>query len=260
MPFDMNKIPADQVRTDEIRMDVKNRVDAGSAEAPVMLRALDVCKSYPSAAGRLDVLKGVDLEVRRGEILVIVGASGAGKSTLLHILGGLDRPSRGTVQLDSTDLFSLPDRQMAQARNRTLGFIFQFHHLLPEFSAVENVAMPLLISRRDQDAARERALGLLTEVGLRDRAEQKPSELSGGEQQRVAVARALVNDPLIVLADEPSGNLDRNNSEKLHDLIWHLSRSMQQAFVIVTHNEKLAARADRRLRLADGQLLSQDEK
>jgi lipoprotein-releasing system ATP-binding protein len=219
-----------------------------------LLRAWDVHKSYSAGSGRLDVLMGVDLQVRRGEILVIVGASGAGKSTLLHILGALDRPTRGTVELDSTDLFSLSDKKLAQVRNRTVGFVFQFHHLLPEFTAIENVAMPLLIDGRSSKEAREVALGLLREVGLEGWENQKTSELSGGEQQRVAVARALANDPLIVLADEPSGNLDRANSEMLHDLIWQLSRTKDQSFIIVTHNEKLAARADRLLRLSDGQL------
>jgi len=219
-----------------------------------LLRARDVHKSYLSQASRLDVLMGIDLEVREGQIVVIMGASGAGKSTLLHILGALDRPTSGTVELNSTDIFSLSDRQLARARNQTLGFVFQFHHLLPEFSAIENVAMPLLISGRGPGPSRDVAMRLLEEVGLRDHAEQKPSELSGGEQQRVAVARALANDPLIVLADEPSGNLDRANSEMLHELIWHLARSKNQAFVIVTHNEKLASKADQLFCLSDGRL------
>jgi len=197
---------------------------------------------------------GLDLEIRQGEILVIVGASGVGKSTLLHILGALDRPTRGTVELNATDLFSLSDKKLAGVRNRTMGFVFQFHHLLPDFTAAENVAMPLFIDGRSPQKARQVALGLLREVGLDGWEDQKPGELSGGEQQRVAVARALANNPLIVLADEPSGNLDRANSEMLHDLIWQLSRSKGQAFVIVTHNEKLAARADRLLRLSDGRL------
>jgi lipoprotein-releasing system ATP-binding protein len=223
-------------------------------ETQILLRALDIYKSYPSGSGSLDVLMGLDLEVHRGEILVIVGASGVGKSTLLHLLGALDRPTRGRVELDSTDLFSLSDKKLASVRNRTVGFVFQFHHLLPDFTAVENVAMPLLIDGRNPKKAHQVALGLLNEVGLTGWENQKPGELSGGEQQRVAVARALVNSPLIVLADEPSGNLDRANSEMLHDLIWQLSRSKDQAFVIVTHNEKLAARADRLLRLSDGKL------
>lgn len=220
----------------------------------MFLETRNVHKSYHFAGGRLDVLLGVDLQIKRGEILVIVGASGAGKSTLLHILGALDRPTSGQIRLDGTDLFSLSDRQQARVRNRTLGFVFQFHHLLPDFSALENVAMPLLIGGRDPAEARQAAMDLLDEVGLRSRAHQKPNQLSGGEQQRVAVARALVNEPLVVLADEPSGNLDRANSEMLHDLIWRLSRSGQRSFVIVTHNERLARRADRRLRLVDGTL------
>jgi lipoprotein-releasing system ATP-binding protein len=223
-------------------------------QAQILLRAGDVHKSYQSGVGRLDVLKGVNLDIRRGEILVIMGVSGAGKSTLLHILGALDRPTRGTVRLDNTEIFSLSDEKLARVRNRTVGFIFQFHHLLPDFTAAENVAMPLLINGQSPEAARDAALQLLREVGLGRCIDQKPGQLSGGEQQRVAVARALINNPLIILADEPSGNLDRVNSEMLHELIWQLSRSKDQAFVIVTHSEELAARADRLLRLSEGQL------
>jgi len=239
MPYDTNRAAAPE--TDRER-------------AGVLLKSRDIYKNYRSAAGRLDVLMGVNLQVRCGEIVVIVGASGAGKSTLLHILGALDNPTSGQVHLDGVDLFSLSDRQLARVRNKTLGFVFQFHHLLPDFSALENVAMPLLIGGREQSAARQAALEILDEVGLRNRAYQKPNQLSGGEQQRVAVARALINDPLVVLADEPSGNLDRSNSDMLHDLIWQLSRSKRQGFVIVTHNEKLAQRADRQLQLVDGRL------
>ncbi len=223
-------------------------------QAQILLQAGDVHKSYQSGASRLDVLRGVNLDIRRGEILVIMGASGAGKSTLLHILGALDRPTRGTVRLDNTEIFSLSDEKLARVRNRTVGFIFQFHHLLPDFTAAENVAMPLLINGQSPGAARDAALQLLREVGLGRCMDQKPGQLSGGEQQRVAVARALINSPLIILADEPSGNLDRANSEMLHELIWQLSRSKDQAFVIVTHSEELAARADRILRLSEGQL------
>ena len=225
-----------------------------SEQAQILLQAGDVHKSYQSGVGRLDVLRGVNLDIRRGEILVIMGASGAGKSTLLHILGALDRPTRGTVRLDNTEIFSLSDEELARVRNRTVGFIFQFHHLLPDFTAAENVAMPLLINGQSPGAARDAALQLLREVGLGRCMDQKPGQLSGGEQQRVAVARALINSPLIILADEPSGNLDRANSEMLHQLIWQLSRSKGQAFVIVTHSEELAARADRLLRLSEGQL------
>jgi lipoprotein-releasing system ATP-binding protein len=223
-------------------------------QAQILLQAGDVHKSYQSGVGRLDVLRGVNLDIRRGEILVIMGVSGAGKSTLLHILGALDRPTRGTVRLDNTEIFSLSDEKLARVRNRTVGFIFQFHHLLPDFTAAENVAMPLLINGQSPGAARDAALQLLREVGLGRCMDQKPGQLSGGEQQRVAVARALINNPLIILADEPSGNLDRVNSEMLHELIWQLSRSKDQAFVIVTHSEELAARADRLLRLSEGQL------
>jgi len=239
----------------------RNEVAAGTPPVPadVLLATEDVHKSYRSAAGRLDVLLGIDLQIRRGEILVIVGASGAGKSTLLHILGALDHPTSGRVRLDGNDLFALSDRRQARVRNKTLGFVFQFHHLLPDFSALENVAMPLLIGGQKPPVARRSAMSFLDEVGLSDRAHQKPSQLSGGEQQRVAVARALVNEPLVVLADEPSGNLDRANSEMLHDLIWELSRSRGRGFVIVTHNERLAARADRRFRLMDGKLNEMNE-
>ncbi len=223
-------------------------------QAQILLQAGDVHKSYQAGVDRLDVLRGVNLDIRRGEILVIMGASGAGKSTLLHILGALDRPTRGTVRLDNTEIFSLSDKKLARVRNRTVGFIFQFHHLLPDFTAAENVAMPLLINGQSPEEARDVAVELLREVGLGRCMDQKPGQLSGGEQQRVAVARALINSPLIILADEPSGNLDRANSEMLHELIWQLSRSKEQAFVIVTHSEELAARADRLLRLSEGQL------
>jgi len=200
----------------------------------------------------LRVLRGISLTIMPGEIIAVVGASGAGKSTLLHILGTLDRPTSGEVMYDSTFVFALDDEALARFRNRSIGFVFQFHHLLPEFSAIENVAMPALINGEKLAKVRERALSLLDEVGVGNRAEARPSQLSGGEQQRVAVARALMNKPRVILADEPSGNLDSANADLLHRLIWDLSRKMGQTFVVVTHNETLARRADRIIRIVDG--------
>jgi lipoprotein-releasing system ATP-binding protein len=201
---------------------------------------------------RLCVLRGITLTIAAGEIIAVVGASGAGKSTLLHILGTLDRPTSGNVYYDDVDVFALNDDDLARFRNDSIGFVFQFHHLLPEFTALENVAMPALIRGASLPAVRDRARQLLSEVGVEGRADQKPPQLSGGEQQRVAVARALMNNPRVVLADEPSGNLDSANAEHLHTLIKDLSRKMGQTFVVVTHNENLAGQADRILRIADG--------
>ncbi|MCX5800676.1 MAG: ABC transporter ATP-binding protein [Candidatus Eisenbacteria bacterium] len=200
----------------------------------------------------LSVLKGVDLEIAEGQILALVGASGVGKSTLLHILGALDRPDRGSVRLDSQEVFSMDDESLAGFRNHTVGFVFQFHHLLPEFTALENVMLPALIAGEPVERCKIRARKLLEEVRLIDREEHKPGELSGGEQQRTAVARALMNDPRIVLADEPSGNLDRTSGDELHALLRELSRTRRQTFVIATHNEKLAEAADRVVKLEEG--------
>ena len=214
-----------------------------------------VTKFFPSGDQKqegLRVLRGVTLNVGEGEIIAIVGASGAGKSTLLHIIGTLDTPTSGSVRYEDVDVFALSDDDRARFRNRQVGFIFQFHHLLPEFTALENVAMPALILGKKLPEVRGRALELLTEVGVADRAEQKPPKLSGGEQQRVAVARALMNNPKVILADEPSGNLDSANADILHNLIRNLSRNRGQTFVVVTHNESLARQADRILRIADG--------
>jgi lipoprotein-releasing system ATP-binding protein len=202
----------------------------------------------------LEVLCGVDLEVARGEFTAVVGASGAGKSTLLHLLGALDHPTSGDIWLDGSRYADLGPAGLAELRNRKVGFVFQFHHLLREFSALENVMMPLLIGGMALRQARSRAEELLSQVGLAGRMTHRPSELSGGEQQRCAVARALVHDPGVVLADEPSGNLDHANSERLHELFFRLAREYETAVVVVTHNRQLAARADRILLLEDGRL------
>ena len=202
----------------------------------------------------LEILRGVDVDVRRGEFVAIVGASGAGKSTLLHLLGALDRPTGGDIWLDGSRYADLDARGTAELRNRKLGFVFQFHHLLREFSALENVMMPLLIGGAPPRKARSRAEEVLSEVGLAGRMSHRPAELSGGEQQRCAVARALVHDPSVVLADEPSGNLDHANAERLHEIFFRLAREYETAVVVVTHNRQLAGRADRILLLEDGRL------
>ncbi|MFI5208802.1 MAG: ABC transporter ATP-binding protein [Gemmatimonadales bacterium] len=220
------------------------------------LEARNLGKTYVGGDGQLlEILAGLDLAVQRGEFVAIVGASGAGKSTLLHLLGALDHPTSGTVSLDGTDYGQADPAELAAIRNRKLGFVFQFHHLLREFSALENVMFPLLIAGVPDAAAREKARRLLTLVGLEGRLSHRPNQLSGGEQQRVAVARALVNDPVVVLADEPSGNLDHHNSERLHDLFGQLAAEFGSAVVVVTHNRMLAARADRVLSLEDGRLV-----
>lgn len=219
-----------------------------------VLEAKGVFRSFQTGSVILDVLKGVDLEIYQGEIVALIGPSGSGKSTLLHILGALDRPDKGSINLDSVEVFSLNDKELAHLRNRTVGFVFQFHHLLSEFSALENVMLPKLIAGEGIKSIENKAMELLDEVGLKDRKDHKPGELSGGEQQRVAVARALINDPKIVIADEPSGNLDRNTAESLHNLILELNRSRNQTFVLATHNLELAQRANRIFRLKDGQV------
>jgi lipoprotein-releasing system ATP-binding protein len=220
-----------------------------------LLEARGIRKVYAGGDGQpLEVLRGVDLEVRRGEFVAIVGASGAGKSTLLHLLGALDVPSGGDVWLDGSRYADLDAAATAELRNRKVGFVFQFHHLLREFSALENVMMPLLIGGMPPRQARSRSEEVLSEVGLAGRMTHRPAELSGGEQQRCAVARALVHDPSVVLADEPSGNLDHANSERLHELFFRLAREYETAVVVVTHNRQLAGRADRILWLEDGRL------
>jgi lipoprotein-releasing system ATP-binding protein len=224
-----------------------------------VIEARDLAKSYVGGDGAaIPVLEGINLEVRRGELIAIVGTSGAGKSTLLHLLGALDRPTRGYVVLAGEPLHGLSDEQLARLRNQKVGFVFQFHHLLREFSALENVMMPLRIAGWDVKRARSRAEELLARVGLSGRMTHRPSELSGGEQQRTAVARALAIDPAIVLADEPSGNLDHFNAERLHEQFIQLVRELEVAMVVVTHNRSLAARADRALLLEDGRLQATD--
>jgi len=221
-----------------------------------ILEAQSLRKLYRGGDGApIDVLSGVDLGVARGEFVAIVGASGSGKSTLLHLLGALDAPTSGTVRLDGVAYADQTSDQLAAVRNRKIGFVFQFHHLLREFTAQENVMMPLLIAGESDERARSRAEELLAAVGLAGRMSHRPSALSGGEQQRAAVARALATDPLVVLADEPSGNLDHGNSERLHELFARLAREFETALVVVTHNRLLAARADRVLSLDGGRLV-----
>jgi lipoprotein-releasing system ATP-binding protein len=221
-----------------------------------IVQVRDVYKSYATGgAGRLEVLRGTSFDVHAGRVVAIVGASGAGKSTLLHIIGALDRPDSGSVLLDGEDMFAMDDHRLAAFRNKNMGFVFQFHHLLPEFSARENIAIPAMIGGASLADAERQADVLLDVVKVSHRADARPSELSGGEQQRIAVARALVNNPRLVLADEPSGNLDEDNAGMLHELLWTLARDNQQTFVIVTHDGDLAARADETLRLHDGKLL-----
>jgi lipoprotein-releasing system ATP-binding protein len=219
-----------------------------------LIQARQLVKGYRTAAGYVSVLEGLDLDVAAGEMLAITGASGVGKSTLLHVLGTLDRPDSGTVLVEGEDVFGLPERRLREFRNRAMGFVFQFHHLLPEFTALENVMMPLLIARRGQDEANARAEALLTEVGLAARLHHRPGMLSGGEQQRVAVARALAQSPRALLADEPTGNLDRQTGERLHELLRSLNRERGITVVLVTHNEQTAAACDRVLKLEGGRL------
>ncbi|MEX0884392.1 MAG: ABC transporter ATP-binding protein, partial [Cyclobacteriaceae bacterium] len=214
-----------------------------------------VAKSIEKFYGDLHVLKGVDVLIKQAEIVSIVGASGAGKSTLLHILGTLDRADSGTLEVDGVDLSGLNGDQLAAFRNQKVGFIFQFHNLLPEFTAEENIFIPGLIGGKSEKFLRQRAIDLADLLGIRDRLSHKPAELSGGEQQRVAVARALVNNPAIIFADEPSGNLDTNNAQALHELFFHLRDEFGQSFVIVTHNLALAKMSDRMLTMEDGKIL-----
>ena len=217
-----------------------------------MLKAVGIYKSY----GSLPVLKGVDIEIIKGEIVSIAGSSGAGKSTLLHILGTLDNADKGEINVDDTEVFKLSPKKLAAFRNKHIGFVFQFHHLLPEFTALENICVPGWIAGRKTKEVEERALSLLDLFNLGDRSSHKPGELSGGEQQRVAVARALINNPSIVMADEPTGNLDSANAKELHNLFIDLRNRFQQSFLIVTHNEELAQLSDRILHMKDGKILA----
>lgn len=216
-----------------------------------MLTARNIEKNY----GPLHVLKGVDIDIKKGEIVSIVGSSGAGKSTFLHILGTLDKPDKGQLSIDSVRADSLSGKTLAKFRNKHIGFIFQFHHLLPEFTAVENVCIPGWIAGNKRKETEIRAKELLTILGLKDRFENKPNQLSGGEQQRVAVARALINSPSVIMADEPTGNLDSANARELHKLFIDLKNKYQQTFLIVTHNEELAAMSDRILHMKDGRII-----
>jgi lipoprotein-releasing system ATP-binding protein len=219
------------------------------------LEGQKLAKSYRSDGRTVEVLKNLDLAIGRGEMVAIVGASGVGKSTLMHLLGTLDVPDEGTVLLEGRDLFAIDESERLKLRNRTIGFIFQFHHLLPEFTALENVAMPLLIARRPEEESLRRSRGLLAELGLAERTDHRPAQLSGGEQQRVAVARALVNSPTLVLADEPTGNLDARTSRDLIGLFKGLHREHDLTSVIVTHSSAIASVCDRVLYMEDGKLV-----
>lgn len=217
-----------------------------------MIEAIGIEKSF----GQLKVLKGIDFKATSSEVVSIVGASGAGKSTFLQILGSLSRPDNGRVLIDGTDVFSLPSSSLSSFRNRKIGFVFQFHHLLPEFTALENVMIPALIARMGASEARQKAAGLLRDMGLSERSSHKPSELSGGEQQRVAIARAIINNPSVLLADEPSGNLDSRTKQEIHSLFFKLRDKYGQCIVIVTHDRELASMSDRMLEMKDGMFLN----
>jgi len=223
-----------------------------------MMAVEGLYKCFGNGTDRLDVLKGIDLVIHSGETITIVGASGVGKSTLLHIMGALDRPTSGTIQYEGEDLFRKNDAELAAFRNREIGFVFQFHHLLPEFSALENVAMPALIHGMGREEAEDRAAAMLEAVGLEGRARHRPGELSGGERQRVAISRALVLRPRLLLADEPTGNLDTKTGESVHDLLVELNRTLGVTLVVVTHNQSLAERMGRCLSMVDGKILVSD--
>ncbi len=225
------------------------------SERPALIRASQLVKGYSTPAGYVPVLQELCLDVAEGEMLAIVGASGVGKSTLLHVLGTLDRPESGQVSFAGEDVFALSEARLREFRNASIGFVFQFHHLLPEFSALENVMMPLLIARQPERQARARAAELLETLGLSQRAEHRPSALSGGEQQRVAVARALARAPRLLLADEPSGNLDRETGHRLHELLRRLNRERGLSLALVTHDQELARSCDRVVRLEAGRLV-----
>jgi lipoprotein-releasing system ATP-binding protein len=213
------------------------------------------CRNIFKSYDQLQVLKDVSLDINKGELACIVGPSGAGKSTLLHIIGTLDKPDSGTVTINGQLISSLKDKELSEFRNQHLGFVFQFHHLLPEFTALENICIPAYIAKQPEAAAKKRATELLDYLGLNNRMHHKPNELSGGEQQRVSVARALMNHPLVILADEPTGNLDTERSKELHQLFFDLRKEFNQTFVIVTHNDELAEQADRKLMMKDGLII-----
>lgn len=225
-----------------------------SANSPLLL-VQGLCKTYGTGPGRVEVLRGIDLTVYSGERIGILGMSGAGKSTLLHLLGALDTPDEGQIFFEGVPITGTPDNELAAFRNQSVGFVFQFHHLLPEFTAVENIMMPLLIGGDTKKAAKEKAEAILTEVGLGHRLTHKPGELSGGEQQRVAIGRALVRNPKVLLADEPTGNLDAETALRVHELLGELNEKRNLTMVIVTHNPELAARMSRCVRLASGRVI-----
>ena len=237
--------PASTNRKENLKM-------ANSVET--LIRIVDLHKSYYDGESELPVLQGINLEIYLSELLAIVGASGVGKSTLLHIIGTLDRPTVGSVLYDEQDVFTLSDTELARFRNKEIGFVFQFHHLLPEFTALENVAMGALISSSNNKSVYKEAESLLDYVGLSERLSHYPSQLSGGERQRVAIARSLINQPKVVFADEPTGNLDRRSSEAVLELLWDLNATSGQTFVIVTHNQELAQQVDRVIQLVDGKV------
>lgn len=220
----------------------------------VVIHVDDVYKHYAQSNTTIEVLRGIQMQIMAGEMVAIVGPSGAGKSTLLHLMGGLDRPTRGTIRCGGSDLSRLRDRHLADFRNRSIGFVFQFHHLLPEFSALENTMMPALIKRQKRHQVEEKARQLLASVGLSERLHHRPGALSGGEQQRVAVARALINNPDVVLADEPTGNLDRTTGRDVQRLLRRLNEELGQTFVIVTHDHEFATHMDRAISLVDGKV------
>jgi len=219
-----------------------------------ILKAVDVYKAFQNGPETTEVLRGINLEVQQGEVVIIIGPSGVGKSTLLHLIGSLDKPSSGEIHINGQNVFEMQDQKLASFRNKNIGFVFQFHHLLPEFTALENVMLPGMMYEKDLESVEKNALQLLSEVALDDRLHHKPNQLSGGERQRVAVARALINRPKLVLADEPTGNLDKNNSESLYRLILDLNKKFNQTFIIVTHNELMAEKASKLIELEYGQV------
>jgi lipoprotein-releasing system ATP-binding protein len=229
-------------------------MDKNGLEKNPLMQATNLCKAFNNSGARIEILKGATLELDQGSSVAVVGASGIGKSTLLHILGTLDRPDNGTLLFKGDNILQYDDDRLARFRNESIGFVFQFHHLLPEFSAIENAMMPALINGLDKSSSRESAEEILIRIGLKDRLLHKVADLSGGEQQRVALARALVLKPLVLLADEPTGNLDTKNSEQIHDLLLELNREFHMAMVVVTHNMELAAYMSRRVTILEGKL------